>query len=75
MQTMEDGYTVQSKSAIQASLKCGADGECLEKGRKDERRAGAPPLQRQAERDGLVQPGEEKAVISLQPSTVFKSRL
>jgi len=35
-------------------------------------RAAAPPLQRQAEGAGLVQPGEEKACkeISLQPSSI-----
>jgi len=62
MQTMEAGNTVQSKTAAQASLRCGAEGERPEKGHKDEQRAGAPSLQRQAERDGLVQPGEEKAM-------------
>jgi len=29
---------------------------------KDDQRGGAPPLQRQAEGAGLVQPGEKKAV-------------
>jgi len=29
---------------------------------KDDQRAAAPPLRRQAEGAGLVQPGEEKAV-------------
>ena len=32
-----------------------------EEGCKDDKRAGAPPLQRQAEGAGLVQPGEKKA--------------
>jgi len=33
-----------------------------EEGHKDDQRAGAPPLQRQAEGAGLVQPGEKKAM-------------
>ena len=32
-----------------------------DEGHEDDQRAGAPPLQRQAEGAGLVQPGEEKA--------------
>ena len=40
----------------------GAVGEGPEEGHKDAQRAAAPPLQRQAEGAGLVQPGEEKAV-------------
>ena len=39
----------------------GAVGEGPEEGHKDAQRAAAPPLQRQAEGAGLVQPGEEKA--------------
>ena len=39
-----------------------AVGEGPEEGHKDDQRAGAPPLRRQAERTGLVQPGEEKAL-------------
>lgn len=41
MQTMEAGNTVQSKTAAQASLRCGAEGERPEKGHKDEQRSGA----------------------------------
>ena len=33
-----------------------------EEGHKDYQGAGAPPLQRQAEGAGIVQPGEKKAV-------------
>ena len=33
-----------------------------EEGHKDDQRAGAPPLQGQAERDGALQPGKEKAL-------------
>ena len=40
---------------------CGADGEAPEEGQKDEQRAGAPLLQRQAEGVGVVQLGEVKA--------------
>jgi len=36
--------------------------ERLEEGHKEDQRAGAPPLRRQAERAGLVQPGKKKAV-------------
>ena len=39
----------------------GAVGEGPEEGHKDDQRAAAPPLQRQAEGAGRVQPGEEKA--------------
>ena len=39
----------------------GAVGKGPEEGHKDDQRAGAPPLQRQAEGAGLVQSGEEKA--------------
>jgi len=42
--------------------KDGALQEGPEEGHKDGQRAGTPPLQRQAEGDGLVQPEEEKAV-------------
>jgi len=38
-----------------------AVGEGPEEGHKAGQRAGAPPLQRQAEGTGLVQPGEKKA--------------
>jgi len=38
-----------------------AFGEGPEEGHKDDERAGAPPLQREAEGAGLVQPGEKKA--------------
>ena len=43
-----------------------------EEGHKDDQRAGAPPLQRQAGRVGALQPGEEKALggTSLQPSSI-----
>ena len=47
-----------------------AAGEGPEEGHEDDQWAGAPPLQRQAEEAGLIQPGEEKAVggvTSLQP--------
>ena len=37
------------------------DRELLEEGHKDDQGAGAPPLKRQAEGAGLIQPGEEKA--------------
>ena len=40
----------------------GADGAGAEEGHKDYQRAGAPPLQGQAERDGALQPGKEKAL-------------
>ena len=40
-----------------------AAGESPEEGHKDDRRAVAPPLGRQAEGDGLVQPGEKKAAV------------
>jgi len=39
----------------------GGVGEGPEEGRKDDQRAAAPPIQRQAEGAGLVQSGEEKA--------------
>lgn len=32
-----------------------------EEGHRDDQRAGAPPLRRQAEREGALHPGEEKA--------------
>ena len=38
-----------------------AVGEGPQEGHKDDQGAGAPPLRRQAEGAGLVQPGEEKA--------------
>jgi len=38
-----------------------AVGDGPEEGHKDDQRAGAPPLQRQAGVVGLVQPGEKKA--------------
>ena len=38
-----------------------AVGEGPEEGHKDDQRAGALPLRRQAEGAGLFQPGEEKA--------------
>jgi len=38
----------------------GAVGEGPEEGHKDDQRAGAPPLQRQVEGTGLIQPAEEK---------------
>jgi len=38
-----------------------AVGEGPEEGHKDAQGAGAPPLRRQAEGAGLIQPGEEKA--------------
>jgi len=38
-----------------------AVGEGPEEGHEDYQRAGAPPLRRQAEGAGLIQPGEEKA--------------
>ena len=38
-----------------------AGGEGSEEGQKDDQRAGASPLQRQAEGAGHIQPGEEKA--------------
>ena len=37
-------------------------GESPEEGHKDDQRAGAPPLERQAEGAEPIQPGEEKAV-------------
>ena len=39
----------------------GAVGEDPEEGHKDNQKAGAPPLRRQAEGAGLVQPGGKKA--------------
>ena len=39
----------------------GAVGAGPEVGHKDDQRAGAPPLRGQAERVGVLQPGEEKA--------------
>ena len=43
----------------------GAVGEGPEEGHKNDQKAGASPLQRQAEGDGFVQPGEEKAASDL----------
>ena len=40
----------------------GAVGACPEEGHKADQRAGAPPLQGQAERAGAFQPREEKAL-------------
>ena len=42
---------------------CGAVGAGPEKGHKDDQRAGAPPLQGQAERAGALQAAEENLVI------------
>jgi len=42
--------------------RCVAVGERPEEGHEDNQRAGASPLQRQAEGAGLVQPEEEKAL-------------
>ena len=39
----------------------GAAGVSPEEGHKDDQRAGAPPLRRQAEGAGIIHPGEEKA--------------
>ena len=54
--------------------RCGGFGEGPEEGHKDNQRTGAPPLLRQAEGSGLVQPGEENAVrrvlTSLRPSLI-----
>jgi len=41
-------------------------------GHKDDQRAAAPPLQRQAEGAGLVQPGEGCGVTSVQPSRTYR---
>ena len=40
----------------------GAAGVSPEEGHKDDQRAGAPPLQGQAERAGALQPGEKKGL-------------
>ena len=55
---------------------CGTVGEGPEEGPEDDQRAGAPPLQRQAEGAGLFQPGEEKAAKRTHCSLpVFKREL
>ena len=46
------------------STRSGAFGAGLEGSHKDDQRARAPLLSRQAKRDGLVHPGEEKALWS-----------
>ena len=48
-----------SRSGVPVQERQRAVGE--EEGYKDDQRAGAPPLQRQAEGAGLVEPAEEKA--------------
>ena len=56
--------------------RCGAIGKGPDEGHQDDERTGEPPLRRQAEGAGLVQPGEEKAAGTLYCSLpVFKKGL
>ena len=58
------------RSGAPVQERSGAAGEGPEKDHKDSQRAGAPPLQRQAERAGLLQPGGDCKETSLQPSSI-----
>jgi len=50
-----------SQSALMSPIEVSIRPQSPEEGHEDDQRAGAPPLQGQAERAGTLQPGEEKA--------------